>query len=465
MIYESTRGAAPKLGFEAALMAGLADDGGLYVPAHWPRLPPGALAGLAGRRYADAAFHVVAPFVGGDIEPGAFAAILDEACAAFDRPSVAPLTPLGDNSWLLELFHGPTLAFKDHALQVLGRLFDHVLARRGERATVLGATSGDTGSAAIHACRGRASLDIVILHPRGRVSDVQRRQMTTVPDGNVHNIAVEGTFDDCQALVKAMFADAALRREMRLTAANSINWARVMMQTVYYATAAAALGMPARGVRFAVPTGNFGDVYAGYVAARMGLPVARLVVATNRNDILVRCLNGGAYRPAAVAPTLSPSMDIQVSSNFERLLYDLYDNDGARVAGLMRDLARKGGFTVETARLARVRRLFAAARVEEDETLRTIARVHGDTGIVVDPHTAVGIAAAAKVPDPENRPLVHLATAHPAKFPDAVARAIGRPPEAPQAFAGLAEAAERYDVLGRDPARLADYIRAVAGRR
>ena len=462
MIYESTRGEAPRLDFEAVLTTGLAADGGLYVPARWPRLPAAELEGLAGRRYADAAFRVVRPFVGDAVAPGTLAAILDDAYAAFGRDDAAPLVQIGDDAWLLELFHGPTLAFKDYALQVLGRLFDRVLERRGARAVVLGATSGDTGSAAIHACRGRANVDIFILHPRGRISDVQRRQMTTTGDANVHNIAVDGTFDDCQALVKTLFADPGLTQGLRLVAVNSINWARIAAQIVYYATAAAALGLPSRGVRFAVPTGNFGDVYAGYAAHRMGVPIAGLVVATNRNDILARCLNGGVYRPGGVRPTLSPSMDIEISSNFERLLYDLYDRDGAHIADLMRRLAADGGFAVDGARLAAARRLFRAARVDEDETLRTIARVHADTGIVVDPHTAVGIAAAARVPDGDGRPLVHLATAHPAKFPRAVTRAIGRPPPVPPALAGLADLPERCDALARDPRTIADYIRARA---
>ncbi len=462
MIYASTRGSAPRLDFEAATMTGLAADGGLYVPEQWPQLSPSAQAGLVGRPYSEAALRVMQPFVGSAIDADSLAAILTDAYAAFDHPAVAPLVQIGDGAWLLELFHGPTLAFKDFALQVLGRLFDHVLARRGERATIIGATSGDTGSAAIHACRGRTNLAIFVLHPAGRVSEVQRRQMTTVTDDNVHNIAVEGTFDDCQALVKALFADETLRRDLRLTAVNSINWARIAAQTVYYATAAAALGLPASGVRFAVPTGNFGDVYAGYAARRMGLPIAELIVATNRNDILSRCLNNGAYRPAAVHPTVSPSMDIQVSSNFERLLFDLHDGVGAAVAELMRKLADEGSFTLAPARRARARALFSAARVEEEQTLCTIARIHAETGLVVDPHTAVGIAAAARLPDPQRRPLVHLATAHPAKFPQAVARAIGRPPPRPAALAGLFDAPERCATLARDLNAVANYIRARA---
>ena len=461
MLYESTRGAAPELGFEGALTAGLAADGGLYVPERWPALPPGTLDRLAAMSHAEAAFEAVRPFTGDAFADAELAGVLREAYAAFDTPEVAPLRQIGENSWLLELFHGPTLAFKDHAMQVVARLLDRALARRGERAVVVGATSGDTGSAAIHACRGRERLDVFILHPQGRISEVQRRQMTTVADDNVHNIAIDGTFDDCQALAKGLFADAALRREANLTSVNSINWARVMAQTVYYATAAAALGA-AQGARFAVPTGNFGDAYAGYAAARMGVPVAQVVVATNCNDILARCLSGGAYRPAAARPTLSPSMDIQVASNFERLLFDLHDRDGARVGGLMRRLVEEGGFILAPAQRERAARLFAAARASEEETLAAIARVHAEAGVVIDPHTAVGVAAAAKVAGGEDdaRPLAHLATAHPAKFPDAVSRAIGRAPDMPPALAGLADLPERYDVLGRDPGALAAYIRA-----
>ena len=464
MFYESTRGAAPGLGFEGVLTTGLAPDGGLYVPARWPELPAETLAGLAARPYARAALEIVRPFAGADAAPAELEAILDDAYAGFGHAATAPLTQIGDNAWLLELFHGPTLAFKDFALQALGRLLDHALARRGERATVIGATSGDTGSAAIHACRGRARLDVFILHPKGRVSETQRRQMTTVMDANVHNIAVEGSFDDCQALVKALFADEAPRRDLRLTSANSINWARAMAQIVYYARAAAALGAPESGVRFAVPTGNFGDAYAGYAARRMGAAVAEIIVATNSNDILARCFDGGEYRPAAVRPTLSPSMDIQLSSNFERLLFDLYDRDGRRTAAAMRALAEDGGFAVGAAPMARARRLFSAASAGEDETLAAIARIHAETGRIVDPHTAVGIAAAAKLPPRPELPLVHLATAHAAKFPKAAERAIGRAPEIPPALAALAGAPERFDVMDRDPGRLAAYIRERATR-
>ena len=462
MLYASTRGGAAPVGFEAALTSGLAGDGGLHVPAQWPELAPAARAGLAGRSHAGAALEILRPFAGGAFPDRELAAILDESYAAFSHPAVAPLAQIGEKSWLLELFHGPTLAFKDHALQVVGRMLDRALARRGERAAVLGATSGDTGSAAIHACRGRENLDVFVLHPQGRVSDVQRRQMTTVADSNVHNVAVDGTFDDCQALAKAMFADEALRRDAGLASANSINWARIAAQIVYYATSCAALGLPPRGVRYAVPTGNFGDAYAGYAAARLGFPIAGIVVATNRNDILARCLDSGAYRPQAARRTPSPSMDIQAASNFERLLFDLHDGDGARTGALMRRLAAEGGFALDAARRARAARLFAAAAVDDAATLAAIARVHAETGLVVDPHTAVGIAAAR--PGPPGIPTVHLATAHPAKFPGAVERAIGRPPEAPEALARLAELPERCDSLGRDPRALAAYIRARARR-
>ena len=462
MDYVSTRGAAPRLGFADVLLAGLAADGGLYVPAAWPELTPAALGALAGLPYAEAAHTVVAPYVGDALAADDLSRLLREAYAGFDHPDVAPLVEIADGQWLLELFHGPTLAFKDLALQLLGRLFDHLLARRGERATVLGATSGDTGSAAIHAFRGRPNVDIFILHPEGRVSEVQRRQMTCVADTNVHNIAVRGTFDDCQALVKAMFNDPPFRRAHRLSSVNSINWARVMAQAVYYCTAAAKLGLPAQGVAFAVPTGNFGDVYAGYVAHRMGLGVWRLMVATNRNDILARALRQGDYHLGPVHATISPSMDIQVSSNFERLLFELYDRDGAAVAALMDGLARHGGFEIPQARLARLRALFDAASIGEDETLATIGRVHAECGRLIDPHTAVGVAAARRLAPPEGVPVVMLATAHPAKFPDAVARATGRRPPPPPALAALMDASERFAVLDRDLGQIQDYIRAHA---
>jgi threonine synthase len=456
--YVSSRGTAPRLGFSDTLLAGLAEDGGLYVPEAWPALAEVARAPLP---YAEAAQAVMAPFVGTDIAPAVLARLVGDSYATFDHAEVAPLVEVGRDEWLLELFHGPTLAFKDLALQLLGRLFDHLLGERQSRVTIVGATSGDTGSAAIHACRGRDNIDIFILHPHGRVSEVQRRQMTTVADANVHNIAIEGTFDDCQALVKAMFADTRFRGDLNLSAVNSINWARVMAQIVYYVSAAARLA--GRGpVTFAVPTGNFGDVYAGYGAHRMGLDVARLIVATNRNDILARALGGGDYHVGEVAPTMSPSMDIQVSSNFERLLFELYDRDSAQIRSLMMGLAEDGGFTIAAPQLARAKEVFAAARVDEEQTLATMAQIHASTGMLVDPHTAVGICAGRAYAREPGSPLVMLATAHPAKFPDAVEKATGRRPEPPAALAAALAGEERCAGLPRDLGQVQAYIRSHA---
>ena len=456
MKYVSTRGDTRSRAFDDVLMDGMAPDGGLYVPCDWPCLSAGEIADLADLPYADAAVRIMAPFVGDTIPTAQFHAIVAETYAGFGHRSVAPLRQIGPGEWLLELFHGPTLAFKDIALQLLGRLFDHVLGVRGQRATVVGATSGDTGSAAIAACGGRANMDVFILHPEGRVSEVQRRQMTTVADDNVHNIAVQGTFDDCQALVKSAFADEPFRREYRLSAVNSINWARVMAQTVYYFTAASALGAPGRDVSFAVPTGNFGDVYAGYAAHRMGLPIDRLVVATNVNDILARFFSSGEYRPAAVSETLSPSMDIQVASNFERLLFELFDRDGAAVAARMAELGDRGAFAVSPEVLAKLADLFVAYRLDDAGTVSEIARVNDETGFLVDPHTAVGVHAGRC----EGRhPMVALATADAAKFPEAVARAAGRQPPCPQRLKEVFARPERYEVLPKKLETLQGFIR------
>ena len=442
MRYVSTRGAAPALGFDDVLLAGPASDGGLYLPDAWPRLAPGEIAALAGLSYAEAAVRMMQPFLGGRIAADAFEALVGESYAVFGHPAVAPLVQLDSNLWLMELFHGPTLAFKDYALQLVGRLFETVLRRRGQRLTLLCATSGDTGAAAIAACRGLESVDIFVLYPRGRISAVQRRMMTTVDAPNVHNIAIDGSFDDCQDLVKALFADRALAERLKLGAVNSINWARIMAQAVYYAVAAAALGAPGREVAFAVPTGNFGNVFAGHVARRMGVPVARLVVGSNRNDILTRFFETGALSVAAVEPSLSPSMDIQISSNFERLLYELYDGDGAAVAAAMTGFRDCGRLDPGTARWQRARALFTAARLDDPATLGTIRDVHRETGLLVDPHTAVGIAAARATRADGAVPMVVLATAHPAKFPDAVETATGVRPALPPAHAGLMERAE-----------------------
>jgi threonine synthase len=460
MRYVSTRGAAPALDFEGALLAGLAEDGGLYLPEAWPRLEPQALRALAGLPYAEAAARIMEPFIGSCFAPEEMRVLTAEAYSGFRHAAVAPLRQLDDNDWLLDLTQGPTLAFKDYALQLVGRMFDRVLARRGERLTILGATSGDTGAAAIAACAERDRLDIVILYPEGRVSEVQRRQMTTVAAANVHAVAIEGTFDDCQDIVKALFADREFRSRARLAAVNSINWARVMAQIVYYVTAAVALGAsdPDRCVAFAVPSGNFGNVFAGYAAARMGLPVERLIVGSNRNDVLTRFFETGAMSLGAVHPTLSPSMDIQVSSNFERFLYELYDRDGGAVASLIGRLRREGRFEVGADRLSAARRVFAAARFDDEETLRGISEVHARSGIVVDPHTAVGILAArARRPD-ARAPLVALATADPAKFPDAVERALGRRLSLPPSLAHLLRGPERRHLLPNDAAAVRRFI-------
>lgn len=459
MKYVSTRGQAPELEFEDVLLAGLARDGGLYVPVEWPQMSERKIRALAGLSYQEVAQRVMRPFIGPSISDADLARMIGEAYAGFGHRAVAPLVQLGANDWILELFHGPTLAFKDVAMQILARLFDHVLAKRGRRITVVGATSGDTGSAAIEAFRGRATSDIFILHPKGRVSEVQRRQMTTVADENVHNIAIEGSFDDCQALVKAMFNDHAFRDEVSLAGVNSINWGRVMAQIVYFFTSAVALGSPARPVSFSVPTGNFGDVFAGYVASRMGLPIARLIVATNRNDILARTLASGRYEVGEVVATMSPSMDIQVSSNFERLIHDAYGRDGAAVRGLMQNLAQSGSFAIDPLRLETIRTLFSARRVDEAETARTIAETLAATGELVDPHTAVGLAAAKAERGDGATPMVTLATAHPAKFPDAVKKASGVHPELPPRMSDLFERRERLSVLANDLSVVETFIR------
>ena len=459
----STRGDAPALELDEVTLAGLARDGGLYVPAEWPVFSADQIAAMAGLSYADLAVAVMTPFVADTIAPQDFKRLVVDAYGHFEHRAVTPLRQSGTDEWVLELFHGPTLAFKDCALQLLGPLFDHLLQRDNSRVTIVGATSGDTGSAAIEACRDRDALDIFILYPHGRVSEIQRRQMTTVPSSNVHCLAVEGTFDDCQALVKGMFDDAAFRDRHRLAAVNSINWTRIMAQVVYYFHAALALGAPQRSVAFSVPTGNFGDIFAGYVAAQMGLPVASLCIATNRNDILARFMANGDYQVHDVMPTASPSMDIQVSSNFERLLFDLMGRDGAAVAGLMRDLKSTGRFSVNENVLAQARGLFRAGTVDEPGTLAVIAEEWRRTGVLVDPHTAVGIGAGRN-DRPAGVPLVHLATAHPAKFPDAVEKATGVRPPLPERLADLRTRKERFDVVTNDLATvqavIADRARA-----
>ena len=459
MRYISTRGAAPPLAFSEVLLTGLARDGGLYVPEDWPRFSGEDIRALAGLTYSEAAFRVMAPFVVDDIGAQTFAELVEDTYAGFSHPAVAPLKELRPNEWLMELFHGPTLAFKDYAMQLLGRLFDHVLRERGEKVTVVGATSGDTGSAAIEACRDRAAIEIFILHPRNRISEVQRRQMTTVGSANVHNIAIEGSFDDCQDLVKGMFGDRAFRDEMRLAAFNSINWARILGQIVYYFVAGAALGAPARSVAFSVPTGNFGNIYAGYVARCMGLPVDHLVLGTNRNDILARFLSSGAMTLDEVRPTLSVSMDIQVASNFERLLFDLFERDGEALAREMRRFRDEGVMQVSAGRLAASREIFDGHSMDDEETLDTIAVIYRETGELLDPHTAIGVAGARRHRRARSVPIVSLANAHPAKFPEAVERATGVRPALPDHLLDLFERPESVDFLPNDLARVQAFVR------
>lgn len=445
MKYVSTRGRAPVLTFDEVLLAGLATDGGLYLPESWPALPPDALARFADLPYAEVAAEVMWPYVEGAVDRDAFDGLVAAAYASFDHPDVTPLRALADGLTLVELFHGPTLAFKDIALQVVGRLFDHELTRRGSRVTIVAATSGDTGSAAIEACRDREAIDIFVLHPRGRVSEVQRRQMTTVTAANVHNLAVDGTFDDCQDIVKALFADDDFRRRRNLSAVNSINWARVMAQIVYYVVASSRLTGGRGPMGFSVPTGNFGNVFAGYAAMRMGVPVDQFIVASNRNDILTRFLATGRLEVTEVHPTLSPSMDIQVSSNLERLLFELHARDGARIAELMADFRRLGAVELPAETMALLAREWTGVRLDDADTLATIRETYEGEGVLVDPHTAVGLAAARRGRRDPSTPMAVLATAHPAKFPDAVEEAVGERPPLPGHLADLLERPERYD--------------------
>jgi threonine synthase len=456
--YVSTRGEAPPLGFIEATLAGLARDGGLYVPETWPRLDAETIEGFAGRPYAEVAVDVIRPFVGDAIPDYDLARMTREAYGNFRHPAVAPLLQYGVNDFLLELFHGPTLAFKDVAMQLLGRLMDHMLTARGERTTIVVATSGDTGGAAVEAFRGRSRADLFVLFPQGRISDVQRRMMTTVEDDNVHALAIEGTFDDCQAIVKGLFNHHAFRDQTRLSGVNSINWARIVAQVVYFFTAAVALGSPQRKVAFTVPTGNFGDVYAGYVAMRMGLPIDRLVIATNVNDILTRTIATGTYDLREVVPTASPSMDIQVASNFERLLFDAYGRDGQAVRTLMGSLGQSRRFALSARALSSIRAVFSADRADEEETAATMRTVLRETGHFIDPHTAVGVAVAEKETRDPSLPMIVLGTAHAAKFPQAVEAACGVRPPLPEWLADLDQRPERMTVLPVDPMAVERHI-------
>lgn len=453
MRYVSTRGSAPAVGFGDVLLAGLAPDRGLYVPEEWPHL--GDLSRFRGRSYAENAVEVMWPFVEGEVDRDVFESMVADAYSTFEDPRVCPVVPLGKTDsgaphHLVELFHGPTLAFKDVALQLVGRLFDHFLAERGQSATILGATSGDTGSAAINAVMDRESIVIFILFPNGRVSDVQRRQMTTVTSSNVHAVTIEGTFDDCQDLVKAAFADVEFRNQVSLSAVNSINWARVMAQIVYYVTAAVEVGGGDTPVSFCVPTGNFGNILAGWIAKRMGVPIDRLVIASNSNDILTRFFTTGTMEIREVVPTSSPSMDIQISSNLERLLFEVMERDGARVAEMMTDFRGSGVTSVPTSILDELKAGFDARRVDEDEVMETIRRIDAEQDMVIDPHTAVAVTAATTVPGAPGIPVISLATADPAKFPAAVEKALGRLPDVPARLAAVLDLPERMVDLPND---------------
>ena len=464
MLYLSTRGEAPKLGFSDALLAGLARDGGLYVPDVMPRLAPAEIEILTGAPYAEAAAQILSPFVDDALSKDDLSAMTRETYAGFRHAATAPLVQIDDNLFILELFHGPTLAFKDFAMQWLGRAMNRALQARGARATIVGATSGDTGAAAIEAFAGQSQTDIFILYPHGRVSEVQRRQMTTVDRPNVHALAIEGSFDDCQAIVKGLFNDLAFRDKHHLSGVNSINWARIVAQIVYYFTSAVALGAPHRRISFTTPTGNFGDILAGWCAKRMGLPISRLVIATNENDILARALTSGDYEARGVVATQSPSMDIQVSSNFERLLFDAYKRDAAALRGLMANFAQSRSFAIAPGPLKTIREDFDAFSTNETACAEEMARVYRESGYMLDPHTAVGVHAArlASARD-KTTPMIALATAHPAKFPEPVERATGARPSLPAHLADLKSRREKIEVLPNDQGAVQRFIGAKAG--
>lgn len=448
MKYVSTRGTAPVLNFEDTMLSGLARDGGLYVPETIPTLTADEIAAMAGRPYEDIAYTVMRPFVGDTFTDTEFRGLIDKAYAGFGHAARAPMVQLGQRHFLLELFHGPTLAFKDFAMQLIGQLFQAALARRGDRVTIVGATSGDTGSAAIEAFQGLSNVDVFILYPHGRVSEVQRRQMTTPTASNVHALAVDGDFDDCQARLKDMFNDFDFRDRVKLAGVNSINWARVLAQVVYYFSSAVALGAPHRKVSFTVPTGNFGDIFAGYIARSMGLPIDKLIVATNQNDILHRALSGQGYHKGETVPSISPSMDIQVSSNFERALFDAYGRDGGAVAQLMDEL-KAGGFEISPGAMQALSEIYASGRVSEAETSQQISDTLAETTELLCPHSAIGVKVAEDHLDPAV-PMITLATAHPAKFPDAVEAATGIRPPLPPRMADLLERPERLTRVPND---------------
>jgi threonine synthase len=460
--YISTRGEAPTLGFCDVMLTGLARDGGLYVPEVWPQLSHQTIAGFFGRPYWEVAVEVIRPFVAGEISDADLGRMANEAYATFRHPAVVPLDQTGANQFTLELFHGPTLAFKDVAMQLISRLMDHVLAKRAERTTIVVATSGDTGGAAVDAFANLDNVDLIVLFPNGRISDVQRRMMTTSGAGNVHALAIEGHFDDCQAIVKALFNHHGFRDAVSLSGVNSINWARIVAQVVYYFTSAVALGSPARTVDFTVPTGNFGDIFAGYVAKKMGLPVRWLRIASNVNDILPRTLKTGIYEVREVHASASPSMDIQVSSNFERLLFEASGRDAEGVRRLMASLKQSGRFVLPDATLAAIREEFDAGRADETETAATIRAAWREAGDLVDPHTAVALAVADRDTSDSRIPNIVLSTAHPAKFPDAVEAACGVRPQLPAWLDGLMTKTEQITVLKNDAAEVEKFVRKVS---
>ncbi|MFV2034826.1 MAG: threonine synthase [Halocynthiibacter sp.] len=459
MKYISTRGQAPELTFKQALLVGLADDGGLYVPQTWPTFTPDEIAAFRGKPYAHVAFEVMRRFVDGEIPDPALKAMIDEAYATFHHPAVTPLVQIGANEWLLELFHGPTMAFKDVAMQILARLMDYVLRQNDETLTIVGATSGDTGGAALAAFGDRENIDIFFMFPQGRVSPVQQRQMTTLSSANTHAIAIDGSFDDCQNMVKAMFANHSFRDSVRLSAVNSINWGRIMAQTVYYFTAAASLGAPDRAVSFTVPTGNFGDIYAGYVARQMGLPVGRLVIATNQNDILSRTLNSGRYEMQGVSPTITPSMDIQISSNFERLLFEACGRDCDVVRALMASLRQSGGYDLPEQIQAFIKSGFDVGTATQAETITMMNAVQAQNGYLLDPHSAVALHVAHQHRSDE-MPMVVLSTAHPAKFPATVKKATNVHPALPAWTGNLMKDTEHFTVLENEQAAVEAFIQS-----
>ncbi|MBJ7406698.1 MAG: threonine synthase [Bradyrhizobium sp.] len=460
--YISTRGEAPELGFCDVMLTGLARDGGLYVPAVWPQLSTEAIAGFFGRPYWEVAVDVIRPFAGGEISDAELGRMANEAYATFRHPAVVPLRQMAPHQFVLELFHGPTLAFKDVAMQLISRLMDHVLAKRGQRTTIVVATSGDTGGAAVDAFAGLENVDLIVLFPHGRISEVQRRMMTTTGAANVHALAIEGNFDDCQALVKGMFNNHRFRDATALSGVNSINWARIVAQVVYYFTSAVAIGAPARAVDFVVPTGNFGDIFAGYVAKRMGLPVRTLRIAANVNDILARTLKTGIYEVREVHATASPSMDIQISSNFERLLFEAGRRDAAGVRRLMEQLKQSGRFVLPDVTLAAIRDGFDAGRADETETAAAIRAAWREAGELVDPHTAVALAVADRDTTDTRVPSIVLSTAHPAKFPDAVEAACGHRPQLPAWLDGLMTKSEHIKVMKNDQGELERFVLSVS---